>query len=334
MPNPFSNPAFNMASMTDAINVLPNQYGMLNDLNLFPVRGVRARTVIVEYKNGILNLLPTLPVGSPGTLGTSGKRLLRSFVIPHIPHDDTILPADYDGLRSFGSETQLQTVASLVNERLQTMKNKHDITLEHLRVGALKGKILDYDGSLLYDLFSELEVTEKIIDFKFSVAGTNIKAKCLEIVRHIEKNLTGEIKSGVKALVSPEFFDALTTHSKVELAYNRWMDGAALRDDMRKGFTFAGITFVEYDGNASKPDDTVVKFIAEGEGHVYPTGTSQTFSTYVAPADFIETTNTIGRAYYAKQKIRDFERGVDLHTQSNPLPLCKRPGLLVKLTMS
>ncbi|NSX83902.1 hypothetical protein GOM44_07085, partial [Wolbachia endosymbiont of Atemnus politus] len=26
-----------------------------------------------------------------------------------------------------------------------------------------------------------------------------------------------------------------------------------------------------------------------------------------------------------------FDRGTDLHTQSNPLPMCHRPGILVKV---
>ena len=32
---------------------------------------------------------------------------------------------------------------------------------------------------------------------------------------------------------------------KVKEAYERWQEGAALRDDMRSGFTFGGITFEE-----------------------------------------------------------------------------------------
>lgn len=334
MSNIFNNPAFNMASLTDAINVLPNQYGLLNQLNLFPVTGSRSRTVMIEYKNGVLNLLPSLPPGSPGTLGTVGKREVRSFIVPHIPHDDTVLPQDYMDLRGFGSESQLESVANVVNDKLQTMKNKHDITLEYMRMGALKGVIIDGAGSVVYDLHAEFGIAAKTVDFKFSVASTDIKKKCLEVVRHIETNLKGEIKNGVAALVSPEFFDALTSHAKVEAAYNRWMDGAALRNDMRGGFPFGGMNFVEYSGEASDYNGALNRFIAVGEGHAYPTGTAQTFSTYVSPADFVETANTLGLLYYAKQASRKFERGIDLHTQSNPLPLCKRPALLVRLTMS
>ena len=69
MQNPFSNPAFSMANLTAAINLLPNRYGRLESLNLFPVKPVRFRQILIEEKNGVLNLLPTLPVGSPGMDG-------------------------------------------------------------------------------------------------------------------------------------------------------------------------------------------------------------------------------------------------------------------------
>jgi hypothetical protein len=56
-----------------------------------------------------------------------------------------------------------------------------------------------------------------------------------------------------------------------------------------------------------------------------------TFKTIYAPADFLETVNTIGIPLYAKQEMRQYNRGLDLHMQSNPLPMCFRPGVLVKL---
>jgi len=42
----------------------------------------------------------------------------------------------------------------------------------------------------------------------------------------------------------------------------------------------------------------------------------------------------LGQPLYAKQEPRDFGRGTDLHTQSNPLPMCHRPSLLVKVVAS
>ena len=143
MLNPFANPAFSMAALTAAINLIPNRYGRLQELDLFPEKPVRSRQILVEEKAGVLTLLPTRPPGSPGTLAAHDKRRVRSFVAPHIPHDDVVLPEEVSGLRAFGSETELESVAGVIAERLETMRNKHAITLEHLRMGALKGQILD-----------------------------------------------------------------------------------------------------------------------------------------------------------------------------------------------
>ena len=334
MNNPFDNPSFSMSALTAAINILPNNYGLMESMGLFPAKPVRFRSVVVEEKNGILTLLPTMPVGSPGTVGKRGKRKLRSFAIPHIPHDDVVLPEEVQGIRAFGSETEVQTVASVMAEHLQTMRNKHSITLEHLRIGALKGIILDADGSELYNLFNLFDITPKVVNFQLSNAATDVKKKCLDLKRYLEKNLKGERMNGVHCLVSEEFFDALTAHDNVKAAYDRWQDGLALRSDLRSGFTFAGITFEEYSGEASDGDDNVHRFIAAGEGHAFPLGTVDTFATYFAPADFNETANTLGQPLYAKQEPRKFERGTDIHTQSNPLPMCHRPAVLVKVLAS
>jgi hypothetical protein len=175
MLNPFANPAFSMASLTAAINLIPNRYGRLESLGLFPIKPVRTRQVVVEEMHGVLNLLPTLPPGSPGTVGKRGKRAMRAFIVPHIPHDDVVLPEEVQGIRSFGSETDTESVAGVLARHLETMRNKHAITLEHLRMGALKGEILDADGSTLVDLYTEFGITAKTVNFVLGTATTNVK---------------------------------------------------------------------------------------------------------------------------------------------------------------
>jgi len=238
MQNVFANPAFSMANLTAAINHVPNRYGRLEALNLFPAKPTRFRQILIEERNGVLNLLPTLPVGSPGTVGVRGKRKMRSFIVPHIPHDDVVAPEEVQSIRAFGSETELETVAGVLAQHLETMRNKHAITLEHLRMGALKGVILDADGSVLYDLFDEFGITSKSTSFALASDGTNVRQKCIDVLAHIEDNLRGEFITSVRCLCSPEFFEKLTGHTKVEKAYENFQQGVMLRDDVRAGFTF------------------------------------------------------------------------------------------------
>lgn len=328
----FNDPAFSMANLTASINILPNMYGRVGDMGLFAIKPITTRSVIIEEKHGKLNLLQSKPLGSPGTVDDHGQRKVRSFVVPHIPHDDIVLPGDVAGIRAFGSETELETVASIVNDRLQTMKNKHDITHEWHRMGALKGLILDADGSTIYDLYSEFGIAKKTVNFALGTATTDVKAKCLEVKRHIQKNLMGEMMKSVRVLVSEEFFDALTSHANVEKAFANWQEAQnRLGGDMRTGFDFGGLIFEEYAGEATDSAGTLRRFIAAGYGHAFPEGTGATFHQYAAPADFNETVNTLGQVYYAKQEPRDMGRGTNIHTQSNPLALCLRPGVLVEL---
>lgn len=334
--NIFKSDGFSSAELSDAINVIPNQFGRAGELNIFPDKGVRTPSVSVEYKNGVLNLLETAPRGAPGTVGKGGKRQLRTFEIPHIPHLDSIKAADIEGIRAFGSETELMGVQEAVIEKLADMRAKHDITREHMRMGALKGDILDADGSSILNLFTEFAVTEKVIDFDF-VASDAAQSKTLEVMRHIEDNLMGDVMSGVRSLCSPEFFDNLISEEAVKRAWDNWQGNSdRLGIDPRKGFQYNGVTYEEYRGSATVLNEdnttTVRKFIPAGEARFYPEGTRSTFRTFNAPATFMSAVNTKGRPFYASQKIMDHDLGVEIFTQSNPLPLCLRPAVLVKGT--
>ena len=337
MINPFDVDGFNMTSLCAAVNILPNMYGRVGQLGLFTPDGITTRTAVVEEQNGILNLIKTQPVGAPGVYSKIGKRKVRSFVVPHIPLPDKIMPEEFQGLRAFGQTNVLEQLAAVMQKHLQTGKNKFAITLEHLRMGALKGIILDADISEIYNLYTEFGITAKTVDFALSASpATDVPAKCREVVRHIEDNLKGEVMTGVRCLVSAEFFDALIKHEKVLKFYEnhaamlQFVTGA----DPRKGFNFAGVTFEEYRGIATDEDGNSRRFIASGEGHCFPEGTMNTFKNVYAPGNFIETTNTPGIELYAKQATEVMGRWVDLWMESNPLPLCLRPAVLVKVTVS
>jgi hypothetical protein len=124
------------------------------------------------------------------------------------------------------------------------------------------------------------------------------------------------------------WFDALVAHATVAESF-KYQQSTQLREDLRTGFTFGGITFEEMRGTVSGQ-----KFIDDDQCRFFPVGVQDLFIEHYAPANFIETVNTQGQAIYAKQKVRDFETGVDILIQSNPLMMCTRPKVLVKGTKS
>ena len=88
--NPFDAGGYSLAEMTEAINILPNVYTRVGGMGLFRFEGVTQRSVIIEQAEGVLNLLPTVPLGGPATVANRDTRSMRSFTIPWIPHDDVI----------------------------------------------------------------------------------------------------------------------------------------------------------------------------------------------------------------------------------------------------
>jgi hypothetical protein len=74
--------------------------------------------------------------------------------------------------------------------------------------------------------------------------------------------------------------------------------------------------------------------IPPAEGIAFPMGTIDTFVTYGAPANLIETVNTMGLPIYARQIARQDGSAIDVKTEASPLPANKRPRLAVKILTS
>lgn len=330
MLNPFAdNPGFDVTELSLAINEFPQVYGDIQRLGVFPFRGVTGRTVVIERRKDVLTILPNQTFGGPSLTGVSGKNDLREFGCFHYPLEDVVTPEEIQGKRAFGSDSELEFLEIIMARKLQTNARKHRITLEHLMATCLAGKVLDADGTTLVDYFARWGVNEVTVDFALDTEGTNVRTKCTEVLRAVDDGVLGEVYDHVHALCSATFMDQLWAHKSVqeERKFTQPPGG-----DMRRGFTYAGITFQEYRARAPQPDGTTRLFIPEGTARFFPMGAQDVFAHHAAPADFNETVNTIGLELYARQEPRKFGRGTDIHTQSNPFVICLRPLALVKGT--
>jgi len=345
----FSGNAFSTITLTDAVNKMPFVPGRAGSLGIFREFGIPTTTMMIEEREGSLILIPVTRRGEPAVQNAVNKRKARSLVIPHLALEDTVLASEVQDVREFGQENALQAVQTVVNQRLEEVTSKLDATLEHLRIGALKGQILDSDGAtVIFDLFFEFgvtQITEKNFDFAVAADG-EIRKKCHAIIRETEDELGALLFDHIHAFCSSAFFDDLVANSEVSTAYIRWANtnaeiitaagssgvggtsgqqGDWLRIGLaRRGFPYAGIMFEEYRGKVGG-----VAFIPDDKAIFFPVGAPGLFSNPFAPADFMEAANSIGLPRYAKQAIdQDFQRWVKLHVQSNPLPICTRPRVL------
>ena len=330
----FDNREFTVEELTYAMSVIPNNYNLVTNLGLFGDPVPIAETYVgIEIDNGVLSILPTVERGGAATRGTQGKRKRMLVEVPHIPHEDEVKAADIQGLRAFGSKAP-ELLEDKVNQKLLTMTMKHQLTHEWYRVRALQGEILDADGSSMLDLHTMFGVTELAVAFG---GASTINEYIRQVSRHIEDNLLGDVMSGVACLCSPEFMEMLLTDTEVLAAYNAAAAADRLHpnmDDVRYSFYHMGVLFIEYRGQASVLNSdgttTVRKFIPAGDARFVPLGTIQSAFSVAAPGDFVEALNNPGELYYAKAETMKFNRGLELHTQSNFLPVWTRPACLVR----
>ncbi len=335
----FDDREFSVPELTEVINIIPNKYGLVTALGIFPPPKPESTTYVrLERQNWTLNLLPATERGAPGTKGSVGKRDAKLFEIPQITHEDMVTVAEIQNLRAFGSNAP-RMLEDKVNEKLVTMAQKHFITHEWYRVNALQGRILDADGSVMLDLYSEFGITPPVM--AFTEGAKTIPNKLRDIKRHLEENLRGETMTGVLCIASREFMEFLFDDPSILAAYNAamaaWQNFIALNptlSDRRFSFTLQEITFTEYNGVASNiaanGTSTARRFIPSGKARFIPLGTQSTASQHVAPGDFEEAHNMPGQLFYAKEDRGKFGRSREILTQSNLLVLWKRPELLVE----
>ena len=323
----FNNDAFSVTSLTLAIQNVPHQPQRLSELRLFSEEGIATTSVSLESMGSTISLVPAASRGAPGRPMSNDKRTLRAMSTIHLPQRATIVADEVQNLRAFGSESEVETAQNLMNRKLAKMRRDLDTTIEWQRMGAIKGQILDADGvTVLEDLYSTFGVTQTTHNMVLGNTSTKVLQKVVEAKRKMEAELGGLMYTGLRALCSASFFDALVTHPAVEKAFDRWMNGEFLRTDSRGGFYFAGVYWEEYRGRVGTQS-----FIEDGVAYLIPEGVADLFVTYYAPADYMETVNTIGVPYYAKQEPMPFNKGIMVEAQSNPLSICTRPAVPVKL---
>lgn len=334
----FQDDAFSVMQLTDAINKIPFVPGRAGTLIDWAETGVRSTSIAIEEIAGQLTIVNPTPRGGPGSDIAKQKRKLRNLIIPHYQRDDGVMADEVQGVRAFGSETELQTVQGVINGRMAEHTRDMDVTLEYQRIGAVKGIIVNGDTSTLYDLFSEFGVSQEAeVDFDLdnaSPASGALRKKCATVTRLVADNLDGTPYNSIRALCGNAFFDDLLAHVEVVNSYLNTPMASVLRQgyvDPSGGapvygaFEFGGIVWENYRGAVGG-----TAFVDTDKCHIFPVGVPGLFRTVYAPADYIETVNTIGLPRYAKQYPMPNDKGVMLEMQMNALNYCTRPKALIK----
>lgn len=323
-----NNDAFSSASLTLSINTLPVPPTKIGDMGLFRFEGVSQLTIAIENVDGKLTLVPDAARGTMPTWQKREKSSYRLFKLRHLPVNDTIYADDVQGVRRFGIENQdeaVETLSTVVANRQQKLKDSLSLTHEWHKMGALRGAVLDADGTTeLYNIFGEFGLTQFEVDFDFGGAAEDalIETAVDSVIAHIENVLGAQTYTGIHAFCGETFWRNLKKSAEVQAA---WSYDDTFRQNRKTGLEFQGISWEPYRGKVNG-----TPYVADDAAHIFPLGVPNLFMHWGGPAPFNETVNTIGQEMYSKMKTLEWDMGYELHAQSNPLFLCTQPGVLIK----
>jgi len=326
----FNSNAFSMTSLTGAVERLDYIPQTLGQLGIFTPMPVRTRNIFVDRREGFLTLIGTSALGAPPEELMQDDRDAVTLRTTRLTKGFTMYAHEVEGIRAYGSETEMVQVQAEYLRRMSRVRNDMDLTHEYHRLGALQGLLLDADGTtVIYDYFAEFDVTPPtVIDFNFTTSTTNIRQICNDLVRSLVRGSGGAVTnaSQIHALAGDNFYDQLIDHPTVRATYLNWAAAA----DLRKGtafdsFSYGGITFHNYRGT----NDNSTVAIDPDEAKFFPVGAPDVFKKAMAPAEFGPFINTPGQDTYA-MNILDLQRMAWTRGElySYPLYFCQRPDAL------
>ena len=178
---------FTIETLTAAINSEPYRPGQISASGLFQEEGVSTTRISIEERNGKLSLVEPSKRGGPGETTGDEDRNLVPFDIDHFQRDDAVAADEVQNVRAFGSADQLEIIQDRVERKGKRHAQDLTMTLEHLRVGAIKGIVTTKSGKVLHDLYSRFGIAvPAAVSLKLDVEATKVASLWQDVVYSIE----------------------------------------------------------------------------------------------------------------------------------------------------
>lgn len=332
----FGNNNYEYTDLSAPLMIIPNDWYLGTQLNLFSKDTTNQETITVEEITTGYGLIKDVHRGARHTVISDPTRRMHAFSIPHFTLDASITPRDIQGKRAFGVE-DLETLAAVRARKLEVIRKSwaatHETAIWHT---ITTGTAYAPNGNVTYDWYTQFGASRVSVDFQLNVATTDIIAKTELVFTAIQDNAhDGTIYGQIFAIASPEFFQKLIGHPTMKalwLAYQQ--SPQILRDrltangyDARyREFTIGNITYVEYRGVSPEG----VRFIPANECYFMPTDMGDNFVQYFGPADHFDFVNAQGQELYAFEYGDNRGQMIEIQTESNFLNVLRRPQLIVK----
>lgn len=319
--------------LSEAIMNIPPKPGLVSEQGLFQGRGIATSKLHVDVKDKTFRLMAETPPGSPAEHVNRDTRSTITFDVPQYLQKAPIHEEDIQDRRAFGSDSDPMPYEEERMDVLEKMSNNIDVHYEAMRVSALKGQLLNPDGSVRTNFFTEFGVSQVEVDFKLTTATTAVLEKCMDV--HVAQRSGlggGRTQAGAWGLVSIGFFNALRDHAKVRDTYLSMSEARQMREAGRRvQFEFGGIIWEPYFDTVTETDGDSRQLIEDNYGYVVPLGTD-IFQERWAPVSLRGLANTRGLPRYAWEvNPEDPSEARSIGSGMRCFPYVTRPHAVIKV---
>lgn len=330
--NIFTQEPFDMMSVTRALDKMPYRERMLGSMGLFETEFLDTTVVEIDEQDGQIQILSTRERGAPAERKAADpKRKARLLKVPHMAYEERIMASQIQNDRATG-QIVLSSAVQKVNNAIQKMRQDVENTYEIHRLGALKGNLLDADGSVIYNYFDEFEVTQETGDMLLDTTSTDVRNTIVGLKEAVEDNLGAAAYTGMMAICGRSFFKKLIGHPNVEKAYENYQAAqSVLPADLRSGFEFGDVSWVQYRGMRNLTADIGV--VPDDKAYLFPLGVDGMFRVAYAPGDFMDMVNMAGTEPWIAKVAPDMKwnKHVDVLIETDPLFHNTRPNAVIEL---
>ena len=92
---------YSAIDLTSAIDVIPNQWGLLDEMGMFEEDGVDTTIIEINYRDGFINLLANAERGTIPQAVVADDEGAIFLKVPHFPDTDLITPKDLENRWAF-----------------------------------------------------------------------------------------------------------------------------------------------------------------------------------------------------------------------------------------
>lgn len=316
---------FSTSSMTKAILDLPYVPSTIRSMGLFEEERLDSTDVVIQKESETISLIGSTPRGGPGEFKGNNKRSGVKVPTFRLDQERRIFADEIRNMLQTGSLNPV-TLEQVRNKKLAEIGRDLDYTEEFHFLNAIKGKLVDTDGSEILDIYALMGVTPPAdVTFNFSSAE-NVKKKVQQVRRDMLKALgaDGNVAVRIRALVPDAVWDAMVALPEIKEAYERWQSGEFLRTGglAYEEFSYAGIIWSNYRGNESVGlANNEIRFFVQSPG---------LFRVFYAPSDKLSSIGDLGLPRYAWAWPDERDTHITLEGQSNLLAICTKPKTLIK----